>query len=106
MNIFRTIVNLYFLSFVQSIFWSPLTKHLKNSTPKLCKNCAHFISNGNNPEYSKCELFGNINLVTGETRYKYADLCRSSECGIDAIYFEAKNVTDTLNDGYKRNFSI
>ena len=40
-------------------------------------------------EFSKCEKFGDKNIITGEINYSYADSCRNNQakCGIEGKYF-------------------
>lgn len=42
----------------------------------------------------KCSLFGNQNLVTGETEYEQAIVCRKndSKCGKEGKYYNEKNL--------------
>jgi hypothetical protein len=53
---------------------------------KLCKTCKHFVPDSklfSNFQYGKCRLFGEIDPVTGETKFNYASLVRKyeNECG-------------------------
>lgn len=62
----------------------------------LCKNCKHFkydmeISDKKNQlQYGRCELFGNLDLVTGNIEFQYAAITRDHEnqCGLDGKYYK------------------
>lgn len=60
----------------------------------VCKNCMHFMKSKHMDDlsYGVCKLFGQKNIVTGEIKYKYADMTRMSEkfCGINGKYFTHK----------------
>ena len=57
----------------------------------VCKNCMHFMKSKHMDDltYGVCKLFGEKNIITGEIKYKYADMTRMSEklCGINGKYF-------------------
>lgn len=70
-------------------------KHIKHIYLPVCKNCKFFIPYESNMQnklelskFSKCKLFGEKNLITGEVSYEYAELCRKDEnkCGINGKY--------------------
>ena len=80
---------------------------IRNSQLPLCINCKHF-----QPSYytmnneiqrnniDKCGKFGEINIISGEIIYDYADFCRKDEnqCGENAKYFEpVSNISSTLS---------
>ena len=75
---------------MKKILFTPSTK----AQPiKLCMNCKNlqrlpFVD----LTFSKCLLFGRIDVITGKKTYNYADLVRSNdeECGAAAVYFEEK----------------
>jgi len=79
---------------IPSILFSSSNKEhiIKNANVKPCVNCVYykpsrfrkFVS-----EFSKCEKFGEKNIITGEINYIYADSCRNNEvkCGIEGKYF-------------------
>lgn len=66
--------------------------------PRLCRDCIHFrpnptldVANPANIEYGHCTYLADVNLVTGEPTYFYAQTMRgqSGECGIEAKFFAA-----------------
>lgn len=68
-----------------------LTSKIKYMQYPVCKDCAHFLPNKDRTdEFGKCRLFGDKNIVTGETKYNYADLSRLNNdlCNITGKYFE------------------
>jgi len=64
-----------------------LVPKIKNAEYPACKNCVHYIEH---KDYwlSRCAIFGEKNLITGEIKYNYADLTRKYECGDLGKYFE------------------
>jgi hypothetical protein len=54
------------------------------NTVKLCKKCKHFI-----PNKDRCQLFGNMDLVTGDMEYNYASSERveNGNCGPEAKFW-------------------
>jgi len=66
-----------------------------NHNYPLCKNCKYFIphTDMNYYELSRCKKFGVRNVVTGEIKYNYADLCRDNitKCGLKGVYFVPRN---------------
>lgn len=77
---------------------------IRNSHLPLCKNCKFFQPSSYtlNNEFQrnnvdKCSKFGEINIITGEIKYDYADFCRKDEdqCGKKAKYFEPISNTNT-----------
>ena len=56
---------------------------------KICKDCKYYIGDA-----QKCKYFSDINLVTGEKTYKYAELMRryDDKCSEDAKYFEINKI--------------
>ncbi len=74
---------------------------IKNKSLKICINCVNFIEHKTNYPYdslpndnlySKCKMFGEQNLITGEIENKFASTCRvdNTKCGIDGKYFTEK----------------
>ena len=74
----------------------------KNDLP-ICIHCRHLIRPDTNyaesPDYdfAKCRMFGQIDLVTGKTRYEYASICRTTRlfCGVNGTYFEEEETNST-----------
>ena len=64
-------------------------KFIKNIHVNPCKNCIHYKSIYYDSRLSKCEKFGEKNIITGEINYVYADSCRNNEgkCGSAGKYF-------------------
>ena len=69
-------------------------KFIKNIHIPACRNCVHFIPNTYNNDfvtsYSKCNKFGNKDIITGEITNDFVDFCRKdeSQCGKEGKYFE------------------
>ena len=77
----------------------PSNKIIKNINYPSCRNCIHYKPNSYYSDFtsilSKCEKFGEKNIITDEIRYNYADSCRDNEskCGKEGKYFEEeKNI--------------
>jgi len=101
----------YCISIHQNNKFNSITSGLfKYSNLPLCINCKHFIEHkptytfndmsnysfndiSNNSMYGKCDVFGKINLVTGEKKYYTASLCReyNNLCGEKAINYSPKS---------------
>jgi hypothetical protein len=74
-------------------------KIIKNFHFPSCKNCVFYKPDPNTVNFistlSKCEKFGEKNIVSDEITYDYADICRrdESKCGKEGVFFEEeKNV--------------
>jgi len=73
-------------------------KIIKNIHLPSCKNCVFYKPNPSSSftsPLSKCEKFGEKNILTDEITYDYADSCRreESKCGKEGVFFEEeKNV--------------
>ena len=60
---------------------------IKNLQYPICANCINFIGHTNNypydpiPEniYGKCKKFGDVNIVTGDIQYDFAQMCRKDD---------------------------
>jgi hypothetical protein len=66
------------------------SKIIKNIDIPSCKNCIYFKRSGYIPEsLSRCDKFGEKNIITDEIKYDFADYCRNDEkkCGIEGRYF-------------------
>ena len=52
-----------------------------------------FDDTSNNSMYGRCDVFGKINLVTGNKTYYIASLCREFNhlCGEKAIHYSPKS---------------
>lgn len=73
-------------------------KIIKNMNVPSCRNCIYYkpesYSNYDS-HLSKCEKFGEKNIITDKIRFDYADMCRKddSKCGYIGKYFEEeKNI--------------
>lgn len=82
----------YLLMFINS------QKIIKNMNLPSCRNCVHFKPNLHSDfvsPLSKCEQFGEKDIITDKIKYDYADICRSDQykCGEQGKYFqEEKNI--------------
>jgi hypothetical protein len=72
---------------------------IKNINIPSCRNCIHYKPNPNFNDFtsslSKCDKFGEKNIITDEITYNYVDSCRDNEllCGKNGNYFEEeKNI--------------
>ena len=72
---------------------------IKNINIPSCKNCIHYKPFQYNSDFtsrsSKCEKFGEKDIITNEVTYDYADSSRkdSLKCGREGKYFEEeKNI--------------
>jgi hypothetical protein len=67
---------------------------IKNAHIPGCRNCKYYKPYTSDSEFastlSRCEKFGEKNIVTNEIKYSFADSCRSDEskCGLEGKYFE------------------
>ena len=81
-----------------NVFFVNSSQIIKNNHLPACKNCIYYkpsYLNNFSSTYSKCEKFGEKNIITNEITYNYADSCRrdESKCGEVGTYFENdKNV--------------
>ena len=86
---------------------------IRNMNVPSCKNCIYFKPSIQSNDYtsilSKCEKFGNKDIVTNEITYDFANSCRNDEslCGKQGKYFELeKNIEmKTLKYVILRNIS-
>ena len=73
-------------------------KIIKNINIPSCRNCIYFkpqTGSDFTSYLSKCEKFGEKNILTDEIKNYYADSCRNDEgkCGLQGKYFvEEKNI--------------
>jgi hypothetical protein len=72
---------------------------IKNINIPSCRNCIHYkpnpIFNDFTSSFSKCDKFGEKNIITDKITYNYVDSCRDNEslCGKNGNYFEEeKNI--------------
>ena len=75
---------LYFF-FANSDSFINSKKFIKNINMIPCRNCIHYkpYSYSDYSTLSKCENFGEKNIISNEITYEYADHCRNDEtkCG-------------------------
>jgi hypothetical protein len=67
------------------------SQFIKNINMPSCKKCIHFNPDNYNTEsLSKCNKFGEKNIISNEIKYDYADSCRKDEekCGLEGKCFE------------------
>jgi len=75
------------------LFSSPSSeKIITNFNVNPCVNCVFYKPSPFRKfgsEFSKCEKFGDKNIITGEITYFYADSCRNNQykCGVEGKYF-------------------
>lgn len=93
---------LYLLQFILSTALTTPRKpsFITNKDIPICKNCIHFIEHKTNYPYDdpptdelgRCSIFGIKSVVTGNIKYKLAELCRlnKDECGKNGNYFLQK----------------
>ena len=72
-------------------------KFIKNINIPVCKNCIYYKPGSIDfySEYSRCNKFGEKDIITGKITYDFADSCRNNEskCGKEGKYFEEeKNI--------------
>jgi hypothetical protein len=74
-------------------------QNIQNVHLPVCKKCAffipHIVSNADTKRLGKCAKFGEMDIITGEITYYYADLCRNNEskCGIEGNEYVLKRET-------------
>ena len=85
---------IYFLFYIVNC-----TKIIKNKDFPSCRNCVHYKPDNFNNDFtsslSKCQIFGNKDIITDKITHDYADHCRydESKCGVSGKYFkEEKNL--------------
>jgi len=71
-----------------------LMSNIRNMDYPICKTCIHFLHEkrlSGSEEFGRCKLFGEKNILTGEIKYEYAELCRLSnnKCNITGNYYES-----------------
>jgi hypothetical protein len=70
---------------------------IKNINVPACRNCIFYKPDVYGDEfgspYSRCEKFGEKNIITNEIKYDFAEDCRKDEtkCGIQGRYFDETN---------------
>ena len=75
-------------------------KIIKNINIPVCRNCIYYKPYVYGDEfssmYSRCEKFGEKNIITDEIKYDYVDDCRKNEskCGFEGKYFEEEKDID------------
>jgi hypothetical protein len=72
-------------------------KFIKNININSCRNCVNYLpyKNDFNSELSRCEKFGNKNIINDKINYDFAQFCRDDEekCGqLGKYYKEEKNL--------------
>jgi hypothetical protein len=75
-------------------------KIIKNIEIPSCKNCIYHLPSKHGSDFSstisRCEKFGEKNIITDEIKYDYVDDCRKNEskCGFEGKYFEEEKDID------------
>ena len=95
----RTVTN----NIIDNFETNPTTKFIINHRLPECRNCKYFMPHDSEiHKYSlgRCKLYGFKNIVSGETRYEYADHCRQDhkQCTIQGFNFEPFVVTDEIKE--------
>lgn len=87
---------------ITKYFFVPSSNVLNNMTINnynypICRNCIHFLKADTDCSQtiefaSKCKMFGELNLITGEINYYFAKICRGNEkkCGIEGKCYAKK----------------
>ena len=74
-------------------------KIIKNMDFPACRNCIHYTPSMYSSDFtlpiSKCEKFGENDIISDKITYKYADSCRNDEqmCGKEGKYFKKSPYT-------------
>ena len=82
---------------------------IENINVPSCRNCIYYKPSVFGDEFSstfsRCEKFGEKNIITNEIRYDYAESCRNNElkCGKEGKYFEEET---SINRKIIKNFII
>ena len=71
---------------------SKFSSFVRNLKYPACANCAHFIDDTTHITYARCKMFGEMDLVSGKIKYKFADFSRGpyQPCGITGKLFQKK----------------
>ena len=80
---------IYFLKLIRPF---SVNFFIRNNDLPICSKCLHFIEHTNNypydpipsdEQYGRCKKFGEVNMVTGVTKYDLARNCRLeiNKCG-------------------------
>ena len=91
------------LSYISLLSLASANKIIKNVNIPACRNCVFYRPDVYGDEfsspYSRCEKFGEKNIITNKIIYDFAVQCRNDEtkCGIQGKYFENES-----SDRYKR----
>lgn len=78
-----------------------LSNFIRNTNVRICIGCENYVLKPNSTTYDyynkyvdhntagRCKLFGEKNMLSGETIYDYALDCRrdTNKCGIDAKHY-------------------
>jgi hypothetical protein len=66
------------------------TVFIKNDKVPICVNCVYYDSHRDDPWLSKCQKFGDRDIITGDVVYNNAKMCRTYSilCGPDGKFFK------------------
>ena len=73
---------------------------IKNIKLPSCKNCIYYKPDNYNIDFTssftRCEKFGEKNIITDKIKYDFTELCRENEskCGKEGKYFEEEKYID------------
>ena len=82
------------LFYISLLSLASANKIIKNVNIPACRNCVFYRPDVYGDEfsspYSRCEKFGEKNIITNKIIYDFAVQCRNDEtkCGIQGKYFE------------------
>jgi len=84
------------------------TNIIKNINIPSCKNCIHFEpSRYNIDSLSRCNKFGEKNIITDEITNDFADSCRKDpeKCGFEGKYFVRETDMNLRIKGLKNHWN-
>jgi hypothetical protein len=80
------------MCFSTLFFFNP--SFIKNIDKPICKDCKYFKSDISYKDYhyGQCTKFGKKDLISGKIIFEDVILARAQECGVNATYFENKDL--------------
>lgn len=91
----KKIFFIYIMKIIYFFFGLASCKLIKNLDINSCRNCIYYIPD-NHLILSKCEYFGNKNIIDNTIYNDYAEECRKDEnkCGLQGKYFKENKFAD------------